>query len=144
MRFSVQFKSGNGMAALNILKKDVGLEGVDVIRESLDDLRYPLEQIVGITQGTVRDPIFKLRESQARASARFGRRNHIRVYVPDGFLNKFAHRIASTGKIESRGAASFAWVTWRLDKITLLREWLKARAPLIWSEVKGPTSGEFV
>jgi len=136
MELEVQFfsESPKGIHyAVNVTPIDIGLHGVDQIREELGLQDFLLSRIDGITSPFLqRDPSIIITEETARASGLFKTTNKIQIAVPPNALNQYvytkteAHRGLQTGEVQK------AYLKYHIDKNRLIREWENAGFPLKW------------
>ena len=129
MEFKVKFQSYTGYAIDT--PTGTGFDGVELIREVLDDPDFPIENIHNYALNTKQNPEIKLSLEQAKRLWYFNRNNDVIVTVLEGFLNRYTVRLVRVGENTS-DAGKTAWIDYQIKEQVLIQEWIKAGAPLRW------------
>jgi len=133
MEFTVQFVGSNSSYALFIKNYDMGMDGVDAIRQSDLNSLFPLKDIHPQAASTKQDITIILSEEQARDTCQFLITNSITVEVPQGFLNKYAYRQVTRKPSRHEGKTYQVSVEWKVKEKHLIKDWLEIGAPLFWN-----------
>jgi hypothetical protein len=134
MKFKVQFisKGSEFDYAINVIPMDIGLHGVDQIREELDLPKFHLERIGDKTTPFLqKDPSIVIDEKMARESGLFETTNHLIVSVPPNALNEYVYMRTKADK-DKTGEIRYAYLRHDVHYNRILAEWRDAGFPLKW------------
>lgn len=130
MKFTVTFEAQN--AAVRVNPRDIGLSGLDLIRRELGAPRLPMERVRDQSYGTIDNPRIALSEEDARRAGHFENANSVSVKVPDDSLVGYVRPHVVAQRDNVTGEIIHAWIEYRVDESSIVRDWLNAGAPLEW------------
>jgi len=138
MEFTAHFCARNHYA-LDLPARDIGLAGVDQIRETLETPELSLDYITARIHFVRMDVRCAIPEEIARRSDLFTDRNQVEVTCPKEYLNRFAFRQVHTDRDPETGAIQLAWLSWELNVPEVLAHWEDQGFPM---DIDDPPSDE--
>jgi len=129
MYFRIRFFNYGFAISLN--QEEIGLEGVDKIREELK-INLPLGKIQGEIDGIKSDVSFILSEEQARETGLFSCRNSLTVTTSNGKLNDFVEEIVTCGRDPSTDEIKWAKIERKVNEEKIWEAWKEAGFPTVW------------
>ena len=131
MNFSVLFAAESGFP-VNISRADIGIKGVDLIREILG-FELPLDRMDEKVKGYIGSVEIELGEEIARESGLFEDTNFIKVKVPEFSLNEFTFDKVEVDQDSKTGEVTRAYIRISLDIESILSAWKEACYPTDWN-----------
>jgi len=136
MEFTVKFISESRNSeihhAINAIPMDIGIRGVNQIREELNLKSFPLDRVSSMTKPYLqKDPSIVVEEEIARESELFETKNTIHVSVPPNALNEYVYIKTESSK-DSTGDIKNAYLKYHVYYNRILGEWREAGYPLKW------------
>lgn len=139
MKFMVTFSTKAWSRSINIDGKQIGLEGVDLIRQETGVKELSLEKMCGSISTVCWNPDMTIPEKVARDSGHYQSTNQFTVFTKPSFLNQFCEKVVKVESSQKSGKIKSSQIKWKLNEEKVISGWVEAGYPEYW-ECEKPNS----